>query len=218
MTKLYCIDVSCFEDRTVFEKYITDCSPYRQNKLQNLRFEKDKLLSLGGAVLLNIGLKEYGFCEKQMKYGTEENGKPFFENAPEIHFNISHSGKKVLVGFSDDRIGVDIQKITDHKSATAKKFFSEKEFEFLTSQNTKDKQNEVFSQIWALKESYIKFTGKGFATSINSFSFDLSDGINFSCLKEYPELYFGQLKNIDGYAAAYCIKHKQIIEFNEIAL
>ena len=38
-------------------------------------------------------------------------GKPYFPEHPEVHFNISHSSGAVLVGVSDQEIGVDIERI-----------------------------------------------------------------------------------------------------------
>ena len=42
---------------------------------------------------------------------TDEHGKPFIQNYP-IHFNLSHTDKRVILGFSKQALGVDIEKIT----------------------------------------------------------------------------------------------------------
>ena len=41
--------------------------------------------------------------------------------------------------------------------------------------SNKEEQRDRFFDLWALKESYIKATGKGLATSLRSFSFDFSN-------------------------------------------
>ncbi len=40
-----------------------------------------------------------------------EYNKPFFVDYPEFHFNILDSGNLVMLGFSKDPLGVDIEKI-----------------------------------------------------------------------------------------------------------
>ena len=58
-----------------------------------------------------------------------------------------------------------------------KHYFSDAELTDLLELN-KEEQRERFFDLWALKESYIKATGKGLATSLRSFSFDFSSLTN----------------------------------------
>ena len=55
-----------------------------------------------------------------------------------------------------------------------KHYFSGKELADLL-ELSKEEQRERFFDLWALKESYIKATGKGLATSLRSFSFEFSN-------------------------------------------
>ena len=49
----------------------------------------------------------------------------------EVCFNLSHSGKYVLCVVAETEIGCDIEKIKEVKWKLAKRFFSEKEYDFL---------------------------------------------------------------------------------------
>ena len=51
-------------------------SAARQEKIERLRYEADKRLSLGAGLLLDQGLKRFGLREQTEVFGTVENGKP----------------------------------------------------------------------------------------------------------------------------------------------
>ena len=57
----------------------------------------------------------------------------------EICFNRSHSGKYVLFAVSEMEIGCDIEKIKEVKWKLAKRFFSEKEYDFLVRLGRQEK-------------------------------------------------------------------------------
>ena len=96
-----------------------------------------------------------------------ERGKPYFPNLPELHFSISHSGAYWVCAFSAYPIGVDIQKHVKKKGESqaeaadrfgkmAKRFFHPREARWVN-----EDPGKRFFQIWAAKESYVKYAGTG---------------------------------------------------------
>lgn len=130
--------------------------PKRFEKAQNFHFDDDKKRCYGGAVLMN---KILGITEKELCF--EKAGKPYCKN---INFNISHSGNYVILGASESTIGVDIEIINEYHPKVAKRVYTQSEQKWLDD----DKQNK-FYQLWTLKESVMKATGKGLTLAPNSF-------------------------------------------------
>ena len=147
--------------------------PFRKNKASQLKFDKDKKLSCGAYLLLKKMLEEYGIHNPLLK--TEKYEKPYISNYPNLHFNLSHSGKYVACTISDRKVGIDIE-YNDPRIdlSIAKNFFFNKEYEAIINSN--NSANEFF-KYWVLKESYMKYTGLGFNLELNSFEIVIDDKI-----------------------------------------
>ena len=100
------------------------------------------------------------FCSSLI-FAKNAYGKPYLEKLP-IHFNLSHSGSKVICGISDRAIGVDIQEMTEgNVEGIWKRFFDEREKRLLKECATEAQRRELFYRMWAWKEAYGKLTGQG---------------------------------------------------------
>ncbi|OBS93703.1 4-phosphopantetheinyl transferase [Vibrio tasmaniensis] len=121
--------------------------------------------------------------EWRFEYG--EKGKPRLIEKQQIetglNFNISHSKEHLLIAVCQRegkqvQLGVDIEhaRSSTNIDSIMKHYFSDRELTDLL-ELSKEEQRERFFDLWALKESYIKATGKGLATSLRSFSFDFSN-------------------------------------------
>jgi len=101
---------------------------------------------------------------------------------PDLQFNITHTRGLVAVALSwRGPIGVDAQ-ILDaalDEVALAKRFFAAAEAELVTAASALERPR-VFAQLWTLKEAYIKATGLGLSTPLDSFAFGLAPlGVEF---------------------------------------
>lgn len=113
-----------------------------------------------GELLLNKGLAElYGIDLKKEERDKGPQGKPYLPLHPEVHYNISHSGKYVICVLAGVPVGIDIQekRITNIQRVGKRIFPPDKYREFLKSE---DMQDEFFRQ-WVQRESYLKWTGEG---------------------------------------------------------
>ena len=96
-----------------------------------------------------------GLAEPALASGA--HGKPYFPDAPQLQFSISHSGAYWLCAFSAAPVGLDVQQHRDcQKQALARRFFSPAEQAFLERTS-----HAPFFDLWCAKESYLKFTGEG---------------------------------------------------------
>ncbi|MFA0224291.1 4'-phosphopantetheinyl transferase superfamily protein [Vibrio splendidus] len=119
----------------------------------------------------------------RFEYG--EKGKPRLIEKQQIetglNFNISHSKEHLLIAVCQRegkslQLGVDIEHArgSTNIDSIMKHYFSDTELTDLL-ELSKEEQRQRFFDLWALKESYIKATGKGLATSLRSFSFEFSN-------------------------------------------
>lgn len=78
-----------------------------------------------------------------------ENGKPFIGSQ---FLGISHSNDKVVVCWSEENFGLDIQYVEEKIHRIASKFINDNELPFATSA-------EFLTLIWSAKEAVFKFHG-----------------------------------------------------------
>ena len=94
---------------------------------------------------------------EQCPIARTETGKPYFPSCPQICFSVSHSGPYWACVVTDRPVGLDLQK---HKGGRlediARRFFHPQEADWLETQ-----PRECFFDVWAAKESYVKWTGQG---------------------------------------------------------
>lgn len=180
-----------------FDCFKETISDYRLKKAKNYKNEDDRKLSILSSFLLDKALKKYGFSEKDMMYAFNAYGKPYFANAEELHFSISHSGNYAMVVLSDKEIGCDIQQIKNINLSIADRFFTAEESEYV--ENTED-----FFRLWTLKESFIKAVGKGLAMPLNSFTIRGLDAEQPYCEYEGKLYKFKEFDEIYNYCIVVC--------------
>ena len=105
---------------------------------------------------------------KLLKIGLNEFGKPSLKRK-DIFYNISHSGKYVTCAISNKMVGIDIQKHIENFEEIIS-FFSTSEKEYLASIPLHKLLIKEFFKIWTVKESYVKFLGRGLYKELDSFS------------------------------------------------
>lgn len=173
MTKIYCVDCDSLTDSD-----IDQLSSYRKEKANRYAFSKDRKLCLAAGVALNRALNEYHLNEADVIINYTELHKPYLKDYPNIHFNLSHSGKKAICVISDKEIGCDIEQILDMKKEISERCFSKEEQEYIDNSNDK---TEAFYRIWVAKESFLKAIGTGINENIKRFSvIPYSNGIQLT--------------------------------------
>lgn len=138
--KLYVADTDLGKKH--FQFLLENVSVGQKEKALRYANEIDQIRSL-----LSSYLKNQLSREELLK---NENGKPYFANGP--YFNISHSGKYVLMGVSTAEIGVDIEEIKNKDMSSLVRIFNEAEAKMI-------KEHSDFYYLWCAKESLIKCMG-----------------------------------------------------------
>ena len=113
-------------------------------------------------------------AEVRFRYGV--HGKPTLEDDPGgLSFNLAHSGEIALCAFSRGRsLGVDVEfaRPLENGGKIIKRFFSESEqtaFHMLPDTD----RLKGFYLGWTRKEAFLKATGTGLATRLDSFDVNL---------------------------------------------
>lgn len=197
MMKVYYAKVSssCKED--TFFAHIGRIEQRRLDAIRKVKNEKARARSLTAGLLLHAGLCDY----LQLPVGETPPfqtdcgpwGKPFLAGYPDVHFNLSHSGEYVCCAVADQEVGVDIQKYQGKVDGIAKRFFT-REDNRLLDQCDKEERQKRFFRIWSIRESYIKFTGRGLGQGLDSFGIDWKGkqiydrGRLAACFEEYAGL------------------------------
>lgn len=143
----------------------------------SLRFQRqqDAQRSLVGELLLLHILRErYQLDADTLDMGKNSYGKPFLIQHPHIHFNLSHAGDWIICADDSAPVGVDIEKVRPIDFAIAERFFTSSEYKLLLDA-PEQKRLQLFYTLWTLKESYIKFVGKGLSIPLDSFAVQLVD-------------------------------------------
>lgn len=173
--------------------------------LDSFNERQSGLLNRANASMPN-GMRCYSMCELldvlaeapciSIKYRYNENGKPYFAELP-FYFNLSHSGRYILCGLSEEEIGADIQQhCTCDRRRLADRFFSEREKAALAACG---EDENLFFRLWARKEAYGKLTGEGVAHVLDM---DLMTGKHILLNGRRAE--FEEIGDIAGYSIAFC--------------
>jgi 4'-phosphopantetheinyl transferase len=145
-----------------FERALKSLPQEMVKEIMRFRVFKDRCLKLFGKLIVKKYYQEKNIDFKWENWSVDPNGKPFYsELAP---FNISHSGDFVSVAFSDQNIGIDIEKIAEMDVDAIASYLHPIEKKYIhDSGNSKD----AFFTIWTRKEAYLKARGIGIVEGLN---------------------------------------------------
>ena len=168
---------------------------------------------LGEAIMRQILSRKTSIPSNEISIEKTVKGKPFLANSKNHYFNISHSGEWVVVAFSNEEVGIDVELIRPINYQIAKRFFSGTEYTELDKKEGQEKR-EFFFNLWTLKESYLKLLGKGLTKSLSSFSIRKSNS-GFRLIDEKSEIssvFFKQYLLDKEYKLSACSTSENFVE------
>lgn len=174
MIQILYTDINSIDDKS-YQLLFNDSSKDRREKASRFMHSKDQI-----RCIISEHLIKYAYFSVYNKAFTQaihysEYGKPYLPNHDTFHFNISHSGKWVILGYAKSNLGTDIEKIPDKYQNEYKEivdsFYTCDEQKYILKTEAHLRQN-LFTQIWTMKESYLKYIGTGLYKDLNSFSVD----------------------------------------------
>lgn len=144
-------------------------SPAELEKVSRYHQQKDKNRFIVGKGMLRCILSLYtGNDPAEITFESGLNDKPEILNHS-LHFNVSYSNDGIIIGVSEDPIGVDIEYI--HPEFTYESMldgcFMDVENQVITSSANPRK---LFYQFWTRKEALLKATSLGLGDYLKEFS------------------------------------------------
>ncbi len=161
------------------KKLLEKVNDKQKEKAFGYKNEADQIRSLASSYLIN------SLSSEPLLFN--DTGKPFFENGP--FFNISHSGRYIVMAVSNKEVGVDIEENVERNMSALIRIFNEAEAKMI-------KEHADFYYLWCAKESLIKCMGS-----------------SISKVKEVPSLPLNGLKTFKGkdYQSKTFVYEKHII-------
>ena len=126
------------------------------------RNHEDRRLKLFGKLIVKKYFETLNAKFSWTNWQTAEGGKPFYSGGKK--FNISHSGSFVTVAFSDNEIGLDIEKCVDFDIDAVVDNLHVQEQKFIADA---DNSSDAFFTVWTRKEAYLKAKGVGIIQGLN---------------------------------------------------
>lgn len=170
-TRIFIADVCELQEPHRLATAMQVVSQARREKAARLKTVGAKALSVGAETLLLRAVERVHGISGSLRMTQGEDGKPMLSDYPDIHFNLSHSGHYVVCGLGSRPVGVDIQKMELPNLKLARRFFASSEADWLFALAAEN-QTRGFYDLWALKEAYMKYTGKGFNLPMHAFRVD----------------------------------------------
>ena len=168
--KIYIRDISGYirDGAEKYEERLKLLPEWRYEKAMRFKFHPDRVRCAESYLLLMEGLgsgeQAERICREGFFYGT--NKKPYLPGESRLFFNLSHSGDRVMCIISGAECGCDVEQIKDSRDAIVRRFFHEKEKEFI---DAGEDTVRSFYKVWTLKESAMKACGEGMALAMDSF-------------------------------------------------
>ena len=161
---------------------------------------------------------------RSIRYRYGQHGKPVLdaEDRCELHFNLSHSGDRLLIAVCHDHeIGVDIERIQQRSDPLqlARHFMSSDEASALAKMRDPVARREFFFTLWTRKEAFVKSLGRGFFHALNETGMlEISAGVHVPSSVELRAYRIIDLEIAVGYKAAVAILTKDDSETGAVEI
>ena len=162
--RVYILNVSSIDPAD--KKWYPLLSPRRAEKVNRLIPTQKKAQSIGVELLLRNAVKDETGEGGIVNWDTDQNGKLYLTEHPEIHVNLSHSGSYAVCVISDKPVGIDIQHCKPYDGMITH-FLHPDEIAYI--ENNEDPAT-AFYEVWTKKESLFKACGKGITAGLDTVS------------------------------------------------
>ncbi len=197
------IDVDFLKDQEVFDDWYHKMPEYRKNKIDRFKPQQSKRLSLGAGILLYKGLEMLGASDTVIF--DDDFQKPHVQGATDLEFNLSHSGNLAVCAFSDASVGIDVQE-TERFSGNLMNFvYKDEEIKYIKYRSKNRVDTDLLcTKMWTMKESVMKYYGKGLSMDPRRIFIDLEQGNSVYYEGEALENIFFTGYELSGYYITVC--------------
>ena len=176
-TKIYIADTTPLFNEDYYNTLVKKLPSWRREKAARYKNAATRTASAGAFLLLMHALESQGLNIAEPEFFYGEHKKPYLKGYEDIHFNLSHSGRRVMCIIGDSENGCDIQSIEKNGDRIAMRFFHKNETAYLSSIPEESARRLAFHKIWCVKESYLKALGTGLSKELKSFEVDIENEI-----------------------------------------
>lgn len=210
MITLYFMEIDDRADTSILQEFLPLISQEKQQRISRMRYEVDKKLSVYAEILVRAkACSALKVRNQDIQIAVNTFGKPYICSAPTFHFNISHTRSAFIAAIGDAPLGVDIEKMNKADPDVAGKVFTANEYAYVFAND--DSKDFRFNEVWTKKESYAKWTGKGWSF----------DPLKIDVLSEPVVPQFAIIK-IGEYVVSICSatmnKYPEVIQIREAEL
>lgn len=163
MVTVCCFDITRLQPGD-YEKLYAMASQERRARADRYLKAEDRVRCVVAEALL---WRIPGFSPEKLT--KTPKGKPCFGDGGAVHFNLSHSGRWVVLAWGDSPVGIDVEEIRMNMDPIARQCFHQQEQEAVFSAPEQER-SRAFFRIWTMKESYLKYLGTGIDRPLSSFS------------------------------------------------
>jgi len=148
-------------------------SPEELNRAMQMKSVNARRAFLAGRRVVRYSLSLWlSLNPMDLSIRVSPEGAPYFESEDMLFFSISHSSELVMVAFSRNPVGADLEleRPLDMVSL-AERFFSKDESLFVREKNDLG----IFFRLWTCREAAMKADGRGMAKLITSTNVKLEE-------------------------------------------
>lgn len=170
-------------DAREYERYRATLSNDELVRCDRFHLDRDRHDYANAHDLLRRTLSRYDALPPDAwRFHATAHGKPVLAPEPcpsvPLTFNLSHTHQIVACVVSRGAaVGIDVERVdrVPDTMSIAARFFSARETATLQDRASGHDRALRFIELWTLKESFVKATGKGLSQPLQGFTFDLDD-------------------------------------------
>ena len=161
---------------------------WRRQKALSFRFLIDRVLCTKAYLLLRQGLRECYGIDGNPEFAYIGHDNPVLKDYPDIHFNISHCRRGLLVVLDDHPIGCDIEEIeTSLDMNLCHHCYNNREIAEIVASAA---PLVSFTTFWTRKEAVLKLTGEGIDDNLPAlFDGDLMERVRFQTVVDHDNAF-----------------------------
>lgn len=205
MLKVFHVKISAFDEvpDAVFLSEVSRQTREWSGNCKNKVTLRRKLL--GEVGIRRLLQQTWGLTPEDYQIVKGEHGKPYVDcGKTGIYYNLSHSGDYLVCALSDREVGIDIEQTGKMHLEVARRFFHPEEYKNLLLY-AGEQQNDLFYRYWSVKESFLKYTGKGLSASLSGFMVLFTPtGIKLQGKIADPAVYIQECQIDPGYRCFVC--------------
>jgi 4'-phosphopantetheinyl transferase len=177
-------------------------------------FERDRRDFAAAHALLRGALSHHsGLSPDGWKFASEAAGKPYLVDQSELQFNIAHTRGLVACSLSlAGPVGIDVECIEGEREidSISENHFAPTEVAQLRACREGAPREARFTELWTLKEAYLKALGAGLGRALDEIAFGFVGASDIHVtLQEAPghaSWHFGLFAPLDNYRLAVAVR------------